>query len=292
MSVPEFPAKWGTTLHCTPEEFRRLNLKRAAEALGERTRGLSDAELDRRSTEVDPALASAEGERPAKKTPRTNSQRGAAYRETHRERYGRHYRRRSGRAPGRCRKDSVIGNVQYKPLTFTQRTWLIKLARWIDRQTHRPRQHGGDIKRTGLAVMAALLFDHHNEQTGQCDPSVATLVESANADGISERAAYDAIDRLEALGLLIRIRRAVWEIDKSGRRFLRQDSNAYIFDTRAVWRRWQADCKRCGETPRESLYNKALRCSAAASASSADVRSPTGTTVAPRHGSSTPEIPD
>jgi hypothetical protein len=241
--------------------------------------------------DIDLAPDGSAGPKP-KPAAKNSVQRGEAYREGHRERYRRHYGRRSGRRPGRCRKNSVVGHVRFRPLTFEQRTWLMKLARFVDRRTRRPRQHGGDIKRTGLAVMASLLFDHHNEETGQCDPSVATLVESDNADGISERAAYDAIDRLEALGFLIRIRRAVWEIDEIGRRFLRQDSNAYIFDTKAIWKRWRADCKRCGETPKESLYNIALRRNDVASASSADLRSPAATAVASPHSPPIPEKPD
>jgi hypothetical protein len=57
------------------------------------------------------------------------------------------------------------------------------------------------------------------------------------------------------------------------RRLLRQDSNADIFNTRAAWRRWRADRKRCEETPRESLYSKVVRCSEAVSASPTDPRS-------------------
>jgi len=257
--------------------------------------GLSDsrARAAEKSLEVeDFHRGSDEPLKPEPKTVAKSSiERGRAHRETHRERYGRHYRHRTGRRPGRCRKKSLVGKVRYKPLTLEQRTWVMKLARIIDKRTRRPGQHGGDIKRTGLALMATLLFDHHNEQTGQCDPSVATLIESPNAEGISERTAYDAIDRLEALGLLIRIRRAIWDVDKAGRRYLRQDSNAYLFDLKAIWKRWRADCKRCGETPKESLYNMALRANEAASAWSADLRPPAAAAVSPRLGTHPPEKP-
>ena len=55
------------------------------------------------------------------------------------------------------------------------RARLMAHAEALDRRTHLPGQHGGCLKRTGLAVLKALLFGFANVATGRCDPSFDTL---------------------------------------------------------------------------------------------------------------------
>ena len=77
-------------------------------------------------------------------------------------------------------------------------------AEALDRRTHEPGQHGGCLKRTGLAVFRALLFTFANCLTGRCDPSFDTLARSA---GVARSTLAVALKRLEATGLLTRTRR-------------------------------------------------------------------------------------
>jgi hypothetical protein len=60
-----------------------------------------------------------------------------------------------------------------------ERARLMFNAEALDRRTHRPGQHGGVLKRTGLAVLKALLFGFHNLATGRCDPSLEGLARMA-----------------------------------------------------------------------------------------------------------------
>ncbi len=97
------------------------------------------------------------------------------------------------------------------------RARLMFHAEALDRRTHRPGQHGGCLKRTGLAVLKALLFGFANVITGRCDPGYDTL---ATAAGVARSTAAVALRRLEDAGLLTRIRRQVGLI---------RHSNAYVF---------------------------------------------------------------
>ncbi len=90
-------------------------------------------------------------------------------------------------------------------------------AEALDRRTRRPGQHGGVLKRTGLAVLRALLFHFANVVTARCDPSFDTLAKTA---GVARSTVAVALGRLEAAGLLTRIRRQVGRV---------RYSNAYLF---------------------------------------------------------------
>ncbi len=59
------------------------------------------------------------------------------------------------------------------------RARLLFQAEALDRRTHQPGRHGGMLKRTGLAVLKALLFGFHNIATGRCDPSLDALARMA-----------------------------------------------------------------------------------------------------------------
>ena len=97
------------------------------------------------------------------------------------------------------------------------RARLLFHAEALDRRTHLRGQHGGCLKRTGLAVLRALLCGFANVATGRCNPSFDTL---ARAAGVARSTVALALRRLEAAGLLERVRRQVGLV-----RF----SNAYVF---------------------------------------------------------------
>jgi DNA-binding transcriptional MocR family regulator len=102
------------------------------------------------------------------------------------------------------------------------RARLLFHAEALDRRTHLPGQHGGVLKRTGLAVLRALLFGFANVATGRCDPSFDTL---ARAAGVAHSTVAAALHRLEAAGLVERIRRQVG---------MTRFSNAYRFPAAEV----------------------------------------------------------
>ncbi len=97
------------------------------------------------------------------------------------------------------------------------RARLVVHAEALDRRTRLPGQHGGVLRRTGLAVLRALLFGFCNTATGRCDPSFDTL---ARASGCARSTVAAALHRLEAAGLVERIRRQVG---------MTRFSNAYRF---------------------------------------------------------------
>jgi DNA-binding Lrp family transcriptional regulator len=126
----------------------------------------------------------------------------------------------------RQRRDSTLEPIQYRPLDRNQRARLIFLCERLDAQTKEKGMHGGCLKRTGLMVLRVLLFHFHNVHTGRCDPSYDTI---AKAAGMSRSAVAAALNRLEAAGIITRIRRARW-VRRNGRKCCVQWSNAYILD--------------------------------------------------------------
>jgi hypothetical protein len=99
------------------------------------------------------------------------------------------------------------------------------LAEALDRRTHEPGRHGGDLKRTGLAVLKALLFIFANAVTGRCDPSLDTLARLA---GVARSTCALALKRLEAAGLVQRLAR--WRaVAANGGLVVLRLSNAYLF---------------------------------------------------------------
>jgi hypothetical protein len=99
------------------------------------------------------------------------------------------------------------------------RARLIYFAEQLDRRTRQPGQHGGVLKRTGLAVLKALLFGFHNIATGRCDPGYDALARLA---GVARSTVAVALTRLDAAGLVVRTRRQAGAV-----RF----TNAYAFKT-------------------------------------------------------------
>ena len=89
------------------------------------------------------------------------------------------------------------------------RARLMVHAEALDRRTHLPGQHGGVLKRAGLAVFRALLFGFANVGTGRCDPGYDAL---ARAAGVAPSTVAVALGRLEEGGLLERVRRQVGRV--------------------------------------------------------------------------------
>jgi predicted transcriptional regulator len=98
-----------------------------------------------------------------------------------------------------------------------ERARLLFHAEALDRRTRLPGQHGGCLKRTGLAVLRALLCQFANVVTGRCDPSFDAL---ARVAGVARSTVAVALRRLEAAGILGRIRR---------QRGTLRWTNAYVF---------------------------------------------------------------
>ncbi len=111
------------------------------------------------------------------------------------------------------------------------------LAEKLDAKTHQPGQHGGCLKRTGLQVLKVLIFHFHNVHCGRCDPSLETI---AKAAGMAKSTVVKALKRLEAAGIIERIRRAQW-IMQYGRKRLVQWSNAYLLNVPNQYRDEEGD---------------------------------------------------
>jgi DNA-binding transcriptional MocR family regulator len=106
------------------------------------------------------------------------------------------------------------------------RARLIHFAEALDRRTHEPGRHGGCLKRTGLAILKALVFGFHG-RGGRCDPSLDSLARLA---GCARSTACEALKRLEAAGLIQRVAR--WRaVAANGGLVVLQLSNAYLFPT-------------------------------------------------------------
>jgi DNA-binding transcriptional MocR family regulator len=104
------------------------------------------------------------------------------------------------------------------------RARLIYFAEALDRRTHQPGRHGGVLRRTGLAVLKALVFGFLG-RGGRCDPSLETLARMA---GVARSTACEALKRLEAAGLVRRVAR--WRaVAANGGLVVLQLSNSYLF---------------------------------------------------------------
>ena len=115
---------------------------------------------------------------------------------------------------------------RWSRLDRNARARLMFLAEALDRRTHEPGRHGGDLKRTGLAVLKALVFSFLGPG-GRCDPSLETLARMA---GMARSTCAEALKRLEAAGLIQRAAR--WRaVAANGGLVVLRLSNAYLFPT-------------------------------------------------------------
>lgn len=146
------------------------------------------------------------------------------------------------RAP---RRKSQLGVVAFCRLDREQRARLWFHAQALEKRTKKPGQHGGVLRRTGLAVLRALLFDFLNISSGRCDPGHEAI---ARAAGVAVSTVAPALDRLDTSGLLQRIRRAYWSRTALGGKILLQNTNAYLFRVPADAPCMLRDTERRGET--------------------------------------------
>jgi hypothetical protein len=110
-------------------------------------------------------------------------------------------------------------------LDRNERARIMFRAEALDRRTHEPGRHGGVLRRTGLAVLKALVFGFHNLATGRCDPSLDSL---ARVAGCARSTAAEALNRLEAADLVRRVGR--WRaVAANGGLVVVRASNAYTF---------------------------------------------------------------
>jgi DNA-binding Lrp family transcriptional regulator len=126
----------------------------------------------------------------------------------------------------RQRRGSTLDPVKFRPIDRNERAKITYCAEKLDAKTHEPGKHGGCLKRSGLHVLRILLFHFHNVHNGRCDPSIDTI---AKACGMARSTVIEALKRLEAAGIIERIRRARW-INQYGRKRCVQWSNAYLLN--------------------------------------------------------------
>lgn len=106
------------------------------------------------------------------------------------------------------------------------RARLIHQAETMERATKAWGRRNGIVSRIALDVLRALLLKFHNPESGLCCPSIETL---AKATGLCRASIINALQRLEALGVLVVTRRLVRVRDGSGVSMCRQGSNLYSF---------------------------------------------------------------
>ena len=101
-----------------------------------------------------------------------------------------------------------VFTAEFRPLDRNAIARILACAEALDRRTHAPGRHGGAIGRSGLAVLRALAVRFLNKRTGQLDPSLASIAEAAN---LARSTVQEAIKRLEAAGLIQKVRRMARE---------------------------------------------------------------------------------
>jgi DNA-binding transcriptional MocR family regulator len=142
-------------------------------------------------------------------------------------------------------------------------------AKWWNRLRRAKGQHGGPLRSTGIEVLEALLYSFQNRKTGDCFPSLAKIAERI---GRAESVVAKAVQRLAAAKLLFIVPRRDRGIRRDGRKLPVVTSNAYVFPPTTEISRGTA--VRANE-------NHPLNKQKAASAWSADLRSPAATASSP-----------
>ena len=102
-------------------------------------------------------------------------------------------------------------------------------ARRLERATYQrgDGKHGGVLRDSALRVLHVLLYRGW-WRAGACDPSLQQIADAAR---LARSTVQEAVARLEAAGILARIRRGV----VAGGRFV-QATSAYLFRAPAQWR--------------------------------------------------------
>jgi hypothetical protein len=95
-------------------------------------------------------------------------------------------------------REKVFGSGRCRPMDRNAKARLMHMARALMRRTEPGRAYG-QITAKALAVLQALLWGFHNARSGLCFPSYERIAEAA---GCARSTVYEAINALEAVGLL------------------------------------------------------------------------------------------
>ena len=129
-------------------------------------------------------------------------------------------------------RDSTRKEVKFHPLPKKKAARLYHEARRFERRTRTKGKQDGALGRNGLKVLETLIFDFLNYFTGRLDPSQEAI---ANKAGISLRSVARGLEKLQAAGILHKVRRCA-EDWINGRFVLRQQTNAYGIIPATQWR--------------------------------------------------------
>ena len=116
-----------------------------------------------------------------------------------------------------------------RPLDRNERARILYLAEALDKRSKRPGARCGVLGLTGLAVLRSLVFGFLRRSDGLCCPSVRAIEE---ATGLSRSAIFEALNRLQAAGIVRRVRRLCRRVVDFGglaRLTTVQSSNLYSF---------------------------------------------------------------
>ena len=115
------------------------------------------------------------------------------------------------------------------PLDRNERARILYLAEALERQTKPAGGRNGVLGYVGLTVLRGLVFGFMRRADGLCCPSVKAIQEHT---GLSRSAIFEALNKLEAAGIVKRVRRLVRRVidfDGLSRLTTVQASNLYSF---------------------------------------------------------------
>lgn len=116
-----------------------------------------------------------------------------------------------------------------RPLDRNERVRILYLAEQLERRTKLAGARNGLLGYTGLTVLRSLVLSFLRQSDGLCCPAVEVI---RAATGLSRSAIFEALNRLEAAGILARVRRLVRRVVDFGglaRLTTVQTSNLYSF---------------------------------------------------------------
>jgi DNA-binding MarR family transcriptional regulator len=116
-----------------------------------------------------------------------------------------------------------------RPLDRNERARILTLAEQLERRTKPEGGRCGVLGLTGLAVLRALVCGFLRRSDGLCCPSVSAIREKT---GLSRSVIFEALNKLEAAGIITRTRRLVRKVVSIGglaRLTTVQGSNLYAF---------------------------------------------------------------
>jgi hypothetical protein len=109
------------------------------------------------------------------------------------------------------------------PMTFDEKKQAMKVAEDHELATQKLGCPTGALGWIGLKVFTSLLWDFHNCKSGECYPSIRSIMRKT---GLCRQSVVAALKRLARHGYITRLRRMVWRIIDGIRRAV-QASNCY-----------------------------------------------------------------